>query len=95
MPHKKIQFNFQELMKLIFILSPPVTFMIYLHVQHTINTLELIVFFIVTALPVIMTVQHFQRKLALLDRETTLQIHDNRAAKKKSNPFDEYYGEII
>ena len=82
MPHKKIQSNFQELMKLFFILSPPVTFMIYLHVQHTINTLELIIFFMVTALPVIMTVQHFQRKLALLDRETTLQIHDHRAAKK-------------
>lgn len=80
--HNKIKFNLQDLIKLLFILSPPVIYIAYLRSQHTINIPELIIFFMVTALPVIMIIQHYQRKMALLDRESTLQTHDNRATKE-------------
>lgn len=80
--NNKISFDLKDLIKLAAILCPFIVFSFYLRLQHQINTLELLFFFMVIFLPLIIIVWHFQTKLTLLDRKTTLQIHDNKATKE-------------
>ena len=82
MHQNKTPFNFIRLLKFLFVLSPIIFFGIYLQVQHKINDLELIIYFVVAVLPLVASIRYFLHKLAVLDRQTILQIHDNKATKE-------------
>ncbi len=82
MQQDKTPFNFIRLLKFLFVLSPIILFGLYLQAQHKINDLELVIYFMVAILPLVASIRYFRRKLAFLDRQTILQIHDNKATKE-------------
>jgi len=73
--------RFFRIIKLAFLLGPLILFMSYLLVRQKINDLDFVVFIIVTMLPLTVLIRHFQNRLAVLDRNTMLQIHDNQATR--------------
>ena len=75
----KIKFNFIRSMKLAFIICPLILFSIYLEMQHKITNLELIMFFMVTTLPLIFIFRNFQKKLIHLNQK---QIQDINTTKE-------------
>ena len=66
-------------MKLAFIICPLILFSIYLEMQHKITNLELIMFFMVTTLPLIFIFRNFQKKLIHLNQK---QIQDINTTKE-------------
>lgn len=69
-------------LKLILLLCPLVLFMAYLVAREKINHSDLALFILVATPPVIILVRHYHNRLAILDRNTTLQIHDNQATRE-------------
>lgn len=68
--------------KLILLPCPLALFMAYLVVREKITYPDLVLFILVTALPVIILLRHFHNRLTVLDRNTMLQIHDNQATRE-------------
>ncbi len=77
------QINYIKLMKLAVISSPLILFIIYLYQTEKMTAQELGVFTLLLALPVIIIIRYFLERLATLDRQSTLQIHDSNITKDR------------
>ncbi|MCF6216242.1 MAG: ATP-binding protein [Emcibacter sp.] len=84
MPHNDDdQINYTRLIKLVIISSPLFLFIIYLFQMEKLTLQELVIFIITLALPIIIIIRYFLEKMAALDRQTTLQIHDSNINKNR------------
>ncbi len=84
MPHNDDdQINYIRLIKLALISSPLFLFMIYLYQMEKLTAQELVIFTIILTLPIIIIIRYFLEKLAALDRQATLQIHDSNITKDR------------
>ena len=77
-----MHYNFWTVVRQGLIISPLVLFGVYLHVQYQINNFELILFVMVTALPLIIMLRYFQKEMKILARIASLQTNDSKATKK-------------
>lgn len=77
-----MHYNFWTMVRQGLIISPLILFGVYLHVQYKINNIELILFVMVTALPLIVMLRYFQKEMKILARIASLQTNDSKATKK-------------